>query len=129
MTIRKTGFTSLLILAGMAGTAASAASFSGTWKLNLAKSHFSGQTVTIEKTASGKYHFDAQGFAYDFDLTGKEYPTPDGGTTSWKAVDAATWEAASRMNGKVVASYRLSLNRDTIVSLMKMTKPDGSAAE
>src|SRR5580658_3343353 len=127
MRIYKVGCTIMLILAGAASSAASAASFSGTWKLNLAKSQLSGQTVTIEKTASGKYHFDAQGFAYDFDLTGKEYPTPDGGTTSWKAVDAATWEATSRMNGKVVASFHLSLKGNAITSVMKMTKPDGSA--
>ncbi len=129
MTIRRINCMIVLILAGAASSAASAASFSGTWKLNLAKSRLSGQTVTVEKTASGKYHFDSEGFAYDFDLTGKEYPTPDGGTTSWKAVDAATWEATNRMHGKVVASFQLSLNRDTIVSVVKMTKPDGSAAE
>ena len=52
-------------------------SFAGTWKLNLAKSQLSGQTLSVEKTSSGM-HFDSQGFAYDFDLSGKDFPTPDG---------------------------------------------------
>jgi len=129
MTIRRIDWILALILASVANSAASEAPFSGTWKLNLAKSQFSGQTITVEKTASGKFHFDSEGIGYDFDLTGKEYPTPDGGTTSWKAVDAATWEATNRMNGKVIASYRLSLKGNTIASVMRLTKPDGSVAE
>lgn len=33
------------------------------------------------------------------------------------------------MNGKVIASYRMSLKGNTIVSVMRVTKPDGSAVE
>ena len=126
MTILRFGGIVVLIFAGVAGAAASEASFSGNWKLNLEKSQLSGQTFTIEKTASGKYHYDSQGFGFDFDLIGKEYPTPDGGTTSWKAVDASTWVSTSRMNGKVVATYHESLHKDAIEGVMKVMKPDGS---
>jgi hypothetical protein len=129
MTIRRIGWIVVLILAGVTGSAASGASFSGTWKLNLGKSQLTGQTLTIEKTNSGTFHYDSEGFAYDFDLTGKQYPTPDGGTTSFKAVDATTWESTEFMNGKVVASFRMVLKGDEIVSTMKVTKPDGKAVE
>jgi hypothetical protein len=44
-------------------TLAAAASFSGTWKLNLAKSNLSGQTATISKGASGINRFESEGFA------------------------------------------------------------------
>lgn len=95
----------------------------------MAKSQLTGQTFAIEKTSSGKFHFDSEGFAYDFDLSGKEFPTPDGGTTSWQAPDAATWDGIIRMNGKAVLTYRLSLKGDTMMSIMKVTKPDGSVVE
>jgi hypothetical protein len=129
MTMRRIGWIFVLILASVAGSAASEASFSGTWKLNLEKSQLSGQTLTIEKNPSGTFHYDVEGFAFDFDLTGKEYPTPDGGTTAWKALDATTWDSTSRMHGKVVGTYRASLKGDTMVSVMKVTKPDGSVVE
>lgn len=123
------GVLALCYLACAAGSAASGATFSGTWKLNLAKSHFAGQTFTIEKTAAGLYHFDSQGFGYDFDLTGKEFPSPDGGSSSWKAIDANTWEAAVHMNGKTIASYHMALKGNTLDLVMKINKPDGTTAE
>jgi hypothetical protein len=117
------------VLVGAAALVAQAPSFAGTWKLNLAKSQLAGQTVTIQKKSSGLMHFDSQGFAYDFDLTGKEYPMPDGGTTAWRQVNATTWEAINRANGKVTATYRLVLAGNTTTSTMKMTKPDGGTVE
>jgi hypothetical protein len=122
------GVVPAIMLAG-AVCAAQGPSFNGTWKLNLTKSQLGGQTVTIEKSPSGVMHFDTEGFGYDFDLAGKEYPTPDGGTTAWRAVDATTWEATNRANGKVIATYRMLLKGNTITSVMKVTKPDGGAAE
>jgi len=127
MRIPRFGF--LVALACAAISAAAGATFSGTWKLDLSKSRFAGQTFTIEKTPSGLYHFDSQGFGYDFDLTGKEFPAPDGGSSSWKATDANTWEAAIHMNGKTIASYHLVLKGNSLDSIMKVTRPDGTTAE
>jgi hypothetical protein len=127
MGIRRFGFFLALVCA--AGWAAAGATFSGSWKLDLSKSHFAGQTFTIEKTPSGLYHFDSQGFGYDFDLTGKEYPAPDGGSSSWKATNANTWDAAIHMNGKTIASYHLVLKGNSLDSTMKVTRPDGTTAE
>ena len=69
-------------------------------------------------------HFDSQGFGYDFDLSGKDFPTPDGGTSSWREVNPTTWEATNKMNGKVIATARLTLNGDTVTAVMKATKPE-----
>ena len=104
-------------------------SFAGKWKLNLEKSQLTGQTLSIEKKPSGMMRFDMQGFAYDFDVSGKEFPTPDGGTTSWREVNPTTWEATNKVNGKAIASYTLTLKGDAISAVMKATKPDGSALE
>ncbi len=74
-----------ILIAAMAAALSSAEqpSFTGTWKLNMAKSQLAGQTMTVQKNASGLYHYDSGGFEYDFDLHGKQCPTPDGGTTAW----------------------------------------------
>ncbi len=64
----------VMTLTGVSIVTAADASFTGTWKLNLSKSQLTGQTVTLSKTTSGTMHYDSQGFAYDFDLTGKEIP-------------------------------------------------------
>ncbi len=116
-------------LASISTQAVAQPSFAGTWKLNLAKSQLTGQTLSVEKTASGLLHFDSQGYAYDFDLTGKEFPTPDGGTSSWKEVNPTTWEATNKLNGKVVATYHLALKGDAIAATMKATKPEGGTVE
>jgi hypothetical protein len=129
MKISKSGLILTVVLAYSVSSAASEAPFSGTWKLNLGKSQITGTTVTVEKNPSGTYHFDSEGFAYDFDLNSKEYPTPDGGTTAWKKLNDTTWEATNRMKSTVIGSYWLSLKGNTLVSVMKVTKPDGGEAE
>lgn len=123
------GFATFVALAWMCSAAQAQPSFAGTWKLNLAKSQLTGQTLVLEKKPSGTLHFDMQGFAYDFDLTGKDFPTPDGGTTAWREVNATTWEATNKVNGKAIASYTLTLKGDAITAVMKATKPDGTALE
>ena len=109
--MERLGFAFALVVAlvSTSNQAVAQPSFAGTWKLNLAKSQLTGQTISVEKTASGLMHFDSQGFEYDFDLSGKEFPTPDGGTTSWREVSPTIWEATNKINGKMIATYRLTL--------------------
>ena len=70
-------------------------------------------------------HFDTQGFPYDFDLSGKEFPTPDGGTTSWREVNPTTWEGTDMINGKVIATIQLTLKTETVTAVMKATRAGG----
>jgi len=123
------GVVSVLALTCLSGRAAAQPSFAGTWKLNLVKSQLTGQTLSLEKAASGLLHFDTQGFAYDFDLSGKEFPAPDGSTVSFREVNPTTWEGTIKMNGKVIATYGLSLKGDTLSAVMKATKPEGGSME
>jgi hypothetical protein len=73
--------------------------------------------------------FSSQGFVYKFKLDGKEYPTPDAGTTAWKATSADVWDVTNRINGKVASTYNLSRSVDALTVSGKAIKPDGSAAE
>jgi hypothetical protein len=119
----------LAAFASASPMAAAGPSFSGNWKLNYAKSQLTGQTITLSRSASGGMHFDTEGFAYDFDLNRKEYPTPDGGTIAYRAANATTWEITARMKGKVIATYRLSINGDLMTTVTDMMKPDGGVTE
>ena len=114
-------------LIAVCATAATAtdAPYIGKWKMNPAKSQVTGQTLSIEPAASGMMHYESAGFTYDFKTDGKEYPMPDGGTTSWKAVDAKTWEVTNRRNGKVTANYRLVLDGNTMTFQSVVSRADG----
>jgi hypothetical protein len=105
------------------------APYVGTWKFNPAKSQLTGETLSIEKTASGHFHYDVEGFAYNFKLDGKEYPLPDGGTTSWTAVDAKTWKVTNRRNGRISAIYRLILDGDTMLVESSRSMASGGTSE
>jgi hypothetical protein len=116
-------------IAAVSLLAAADTSFSGTWKLNLGKSQLSGTTYTFSKNASGTMHFDSAGFAFDFDLTGKEYPGPDGGTVSVTAPNPTTWEFTVHENGKVIEKIRDTVNGDTLSAVTTLVKSDGTSIE
>jgi len=114
----------LLTLISAVISAAADAPYIGKWKVNSSKSQLT-DVVTIEKLPSGEMRFEESGFAYTFKLDGKEYPTPDGGTASWKAVSADKWEVTNRANGKVNATITLSLSGDTLSSMAMIPQSDG----
>ena len=53
----------------------------------------------------------------------------EGGTASWREVNATTWECTLRMNGKVTTTCVASLKGDVTETSCKMHKADGSIAE
>jgi len=101
----------------------------GKWKFNAAKSTLTGDTATIETAPDGMMQFSSQGFQYKFKLDGKEYPTPDGGTTAWSATSPDVWDVTNRMKGKVASSYHLVRKGDVLEITGKVAKPDGGTAQ
>jgi hypothetical protein len=126
---RTIGCAVAVVIAVAGSAAAQDPTFAGTWKLNMSKSQLTGQTVKFEKKPDGLITFDSQGFKYDFSLDGKEHPTPDGGTTAWKQVNATTWDATQRANGKVIGTYHSVVKGDSLALVIKMTKPDGTLSD
>jgi hypothetical protein len=111
----------LLSAAAVTGTEAP---YFGKWKVNAV----TGAGInSIEKLPSGYYRFEADGFTYKFKLDGNEYPMPDGGTTSWKAVDDQTWEITNRANGKVTAMFKLTVSGDELTSSVTVPQEDGKS--
>ena len=123
-------WTGLLAILAMASTTfAGEPTFDGVWKLNPSKSKLAGQTFTISKGASGKMRFDMHGFAYDFDTSGKEFPTPDGGTVSVVEPQPNTQDITIRMNGKVIMNNRWVVKGDKATFTMKTPQETGAAVE
>ena len=75
----------LFALLGAAATLVAADNpFAGTWKLNQAKSHMTGDTMKFADAGSGSIRMTAGGLSYTFKIDGKAYPTPYGYTVAWK---------------------------------------------
>src|SRR5438270_5055096 len=126
--------TRLTILAavGAAALIAAEAPYAGKWKLNPAKSDFGETTVTYEQLAGGEMKATADGQAYTFKPDdGKEYPTPWGGTVSWKTIDTHTWQTTINANGKVTSTETLKLSTDgkTLTVDSKNIKANGDSSK
>lgn len=105
------------------------APYVGKWKLNPAKTQFSGFTVLIENTSDGGIHVHQGDLDFNFKLDGKEYPTPDGGTIAVKAVDMNTWDLTDRMKDKVRETERLMVRGDTLSATARQIKADGGTMQ
>jgi hypothetical protein len=124
--------TRLILLCGVV-TAAMAADlpYVGKWKMNLAKSDFGQTTLTFESLPGGEWQFSGFGITYKFKLDGKEYPDSMGGTATWKASDANTWETVGKANGKVTETdtFKLSADGKTLTETSKQMKATGGSID
>jgi hypothetical protein len=93
----------------LSATAALAqAQWNGTWKLNQAKSHMTGDTHTVTKSGN-KYHYDGGSVAYDFACDGKDYPTIGGETVSCRETPT-TLDSTYKHNGKTEQTIKRQLD-------------------
>jgi hypothetical protein len=121
-----------MITALIAASAAAADNpFLGTWKLNPAKSKFTGTTTTFEQTPDGEIRMSQGALSYTFKTDGKEYDTPIGRKATWTQSDDRTWTTTTKQDGKVIVMTTRSLSPDgkTMTVVSKGTKPNGQAFE
>lgn len=100
----------------------------GTWKLDPAKSHMTGDTFTYSKTANGMDHFSNGALSFDFTANGLDYPVMGGSTTSWVSSGQNEWKTTDKMNGKVTNTGEIKLSADckTMTETTSGTRPDGT---
>jgi hypothetical protein len=115
---------------GAAGAAQAAPSpFAGTWKVDLAKSHLAGDTVTYAKTAKG-YTSTGGAMSYAFAVDGKDYPSMGDRTTAWAKAADGGWDETVKAGGKVIDKAHRTISADgksmTITGVE--TRPDGTTA-
>ena len=127
----------------LGATAFAADAVVGTWKLNVAKSKFSG---TAPKSATRVYAASADGTSLDQQIVsaagkevsmhvtikydGKDYPVtgnPDGDSVAAKVIDAHTTDFAIKKGGKVVGTVHRVVSTDgkTLTVNNKGTHSDG----
>jgi|SRR5579883_1595118 len=125
-----TGATAMLLQAAPSHAAVPQAdAWIGTWKLDRAHSHFTGETITFSSPSPGRYHFeDGSAANYDFGVDGKEYPGPYGRTVSWTAVGDRAWDGEIKANGAVLYKVHREISPDQKSMTMVVTgsRPDGS---
>ena len=122
-------FTAIVLLATSV-LAAADPPYAGRWKLNVAKSDFGQLTATYEAVPGG-FKATMDGVSYTFTLDGKEAATPWGITTSWKAVNATTWESTNKTAGKLFSTDTIKLSPDgkTVTVESKMAQAAGGTAD
>jgi hypothetical protein len=104
--------------------------WTGTWKLDAAKSHFTGQTFTYSKGPGELLHYeDGSTASFDFGLDGKEYKTWANRTMSWTASGPNAWDTVVKAEGQVRSKghFELSADGKTLSTVFTGTKADGSA--
>jgi hypothetical protein len=117
----------VVVCAFAGGLTAAENPFAGTWKLNPAKSKFTGDTMKFEKTPSGAIRWSGSGLTYTFNSDGKEYEGPFGEVVVWKQIDDHTWETTFQRKGILLSTdtSRLSPDGKTLTVVSKGTKPNG----
>lgn len=119
----------LLVFTTAAIAAADDHSFAGTWKMNLAKSHLTGETHTYTKLPSDMLHFSGGSVEFDYQYDGKEYEMRPGLMGSWTQSGENSWNWAETKDGKVIAVGHDSLSKDgnTLETTYTLYRPDGQS--
>ncbi|HEY4305506.1 MAG TPA: hypothetical protein VGM82_13600 [Gemmatimonadaceae bacterium] len=99
----------------------------GTWKLDRAKSHLTGQTLTLSKTTAGKWRYSDGTISFDFALDGKPVKTFADGTMAFTADGDHAIDVLSKSTGSESHMHLvLSADGKTITDHTTSTRPDGS---
>ena len=118
----------IALLSAVSGSALAAESpFAGTWKLDIAKSKLTGDTLDYSKTATGM-HFDDGATSYDFAVDSKDYPTLPGYTTNWTKTGPMSWDVVYKSGGKIVSKSHRTISADgsRLSSDFTQYRPDGT---
>jgi hypothetical protein len=121
------GVVAAVLAAGSAQAATSP--FAGSWKMDLARSQLTGDTVTYTATAAG---FESSGGAvtYKFAIDGKDYPTLGDRTTAWSKAADGGWDMTTKASGKVLSKAHRTLSADgkKLMTTYTEYRPDGTTA-
>lgn len=125
-------FALMFALASLGLAAATDSPFAGTWKLNVEKSKFTGNTFTYAATATGFHFSDGGPMQFDFAIDGKDYPVIDDRTESWAKTGEDSWDRVIKDDkGTVLSKTKISLSADskTLNETYTEYRPDGSTSE
>ncbi|MBV9766157.1 MAG: hypothetical protein JOZ48_15025, partial [Acidobacteriaceae bacterium] len=129
--MRGIGKLSLFSLTIAAALTAADNPFVGTWKLDVQKSNFAGDTMTYTSGDAGEIKYSGGGQSYTFKADGKERAGLLGDMVVWKKIDDHTWQVTHKTKGKVTGTETLKLSEDgkTLDDSFSGTRPNGEKFE
>lgn len=106
---------------------ASGSSWDGTWKLNVAKSKMTGQTVKITQNGN-MYTLDSGSFKFNFACDGKNYNILPDRTLSCTG-RGGSYTLVEKVNGKLYATVKREISADgkTLTDVTNGKRPDGTS--
>ena len=118
----------LLAVVSCCTLASAQSAFVGTWKLNQAKSHLTGDTVTYSTTADGTMKETTAVGSYTFKTDGRPYQTPFDSTVTWKQTGPSTWSTEDRRKDMLLDTDMIQVSEDgkTMNVISTGTNPDGT---
>ena len=101
--------------------------FDGTWKLNTARSHLAGDTMSLEDAGGGKLKYTDSDQSYSFAPDGSSFTTPVGLERTFKKNSDGTYTTTNKKNGLLISTgtWKLSSDGNTLLIELKGTKPNG----
>jgi hypothetical protein len=117
----------LLAIVSCCTFASAQSAFVGTWKLNQAKSHLTGDTVTYSTAPDSAIKESTAAGSYTFKTDGQPYTTPFDSTVTWKQTGPSTWNTEDRHKDMLLATNIISVSADgkTMTIISTGTNPDG----
>lgn len=102
--------------------------WNGTWKLNIAKSSFEGQVLTISVLADGEYRFEGVNSSHNLRCDGKDEPLGKNRTRVCTKSGAAALDIIQKKNGVTIGTTRDELSNDlnTLTTTIIEYRPNGS---
>lgn len=118
----------LLAIVSCCALAGAQSAFVGNWKLNQAKSHLTGDTVTYSTAADGTMKETTAVGSYTFKTDGRPYPTPFDSTATWGQTGPLTWTTTDRRKDIVLDTDIIQVSEDgkTMNVISTGTNPDGT---
>ena len=92
----------LFAIVGTCTLASAQSPFVGTWKLNQAKSHLTGNTVKYSAAPNSSIRETNAVGSYTFKTDGREYSAPFDSSAQWKQTSPSTFETTYRRNGMLL---------------------------
>ena len=117
----------VLLPSSLAGAAESP--WAGTWKLDLARSHVTGDTMTYAQGPDGLIHYsDGSAYEFDFRVDGKDYKTYPNRTVAWTADGDRAWKIVTKQDGIAIFESRREISADGKTMAIAFTgkAPDGT---
>ncbi len=110
-----------------------ASPWDGTWKLDMSKSHYEGETFTYAKKPNGLWNFsNGSTVSFDFGTDGKPYKTVDADDTTTTTMDNDhSWTYIGEFKGKAISKTHQEISADgkTMTEHNTSYRPDGTQAE